>query len=102
MSNIIPIRPDLRADVDEAAITEQVEQIPGELDVDRVIKAQLSATKITRRITELEDCLWAVAQELLRFEPRSASAERAKLLLRNRLEMDVKQAESLPSSDCRP
>ena len=91
MSNIIPIRPNPRADVDEAAITEQVEQLPGELDVDRVIKAQLSATQITRRITELEDCLCAVARELLRFDPRSASAERAKLLLKNRLEIDLKQ-----------
>jgi hypothetical protein len=88
MSNIIPIRPTSRADVDEAAITEQVEQIPGELDVDRVIKAQLSSTQIRRRITELEDCLCATAQELLRFDPRSASAERAKLLLKNRVEIE--------------
>ena len=90
MSNIIPIRPNSRADVDEAAVTEQVEQIPRELDVDRVIKAQLSATQVARRITELEDCLCAVAQELLRFDPRSASAERAKLILKNRLEIDQK------------
>ena len=93
MSNIIPIRPNSRADVDEASITEQVEQISGELDVDRVIKAQLPATQITRRITELEDCLWAVAQELLRLNPGSASLERAKLLLKNRLEIDLKQDE---------
>jgi len=93
MSNIIPIRPNLRDDVDEAAVTEQVEQIPGELDMDRVIKAQLSAPQIARRITELEDCLWTVAQELLRFEPRSTSAERAKLLLKNRLEIDVAEIE---------
>lgn len=88
MSNIIPIKTTSRADVDEAAITEQVEQIPGELDVDRVIKAQFSATQITRRIAELEDCLCAVAQELLRFDPRSSSAERAKLLLKNRVEIE--------------
>jgi len=87
MSNIIPIRTPSRADVDDAAITEQVEQIPGELDVDRMIKAQLSSAQITRRITELEDCLCAVAQELLRLDPRSASAERAKLLLKNRVEI---------------
>jgi predicted CoA-binding protein len=89
MSNIIPIRPNLRSDVDEAAVTEQVEQIPGELNMDRVIKAQLAAPQIARRIAELEDCLWAAAQELLRFDPRSASAEQAKLLLKNRLEIDV-------------
>lgn len=87
MSNIIPIRPNSKADVDETTVTEQVEQIPGELDVDRVIKAQLSSTQIAHRIAELEDCLCAVAQELLRFAPRSASAERARLLLKNRLEI---------------
>ncbi len=88
MSNIIPIRPTSRADVDEAAVTEQVDQIPGELDVDRVIKAQLSAPQVTQRIAELEDCLWALAQEVVRFDPRSLAAERAKLLLKNSLEID--------------
>ena len=88
MSNIIPIKPSSRADVDEAAVMEQVDQIPGELDVDRVIKAQLSAPQVIKRITELEDCLWAVTQELLRFDRSSAAAERAKLLLTNRLEID--------------
>lgn len=88
MSNIIPIKPHSRADVDEAAISEQVQQLPGELDVDRVIKAQLSSAQITRRITELEDCLCAAAQELLRLDPRSPSAERAKLLLKNRVEIE--------------
>lgn len=88
MSNIIPIRPTSRADIDEAAITEQVDQIPGELDVDRVIKAQLSAPQVVQRIMELEDCLWATTQELLRFDPKSVAAERAKLLLKNSLEID--------------
>jgi predicted CoA-binding protein len=87
VSNIIPIRPSSRADVDEAAVTEQVDQIPGELDVDRVIKAQLSAPQVIKRITELEDCLWAVTQELLGFDRSSAAAERARLLLKNRLEI---------------
>ena len=87
MSNIIPIRPTLRADADETAVTEQVEQIPGELDLDRVIKAHLSAPEVVQRITELEDCLWAVAHELQRLDPKSALAERARLVLKNRLEI---------------
>jgi predicted CoA-binding protein len=87
MSNIIPIRPPLRADADETAVTEQVEQIPGELDLDRVIKARLSAPEVTQRITELEDCLWALTQELQRLDPKSAVIERAKLVLKNRLEI---------------
>jgi predicted CoA-binding protein len=87
MSNIIPIRPVSRADVDETAVVEQLAQIPGELDLDRAIKAQLSAAPVARRITQLEDCLWATAQELLRLDPRSALAERAKLLLKDRVEI---------------
>jgi len=87
MSNILPIRPFPRADADETAVTEQVEQIPGELDLDRVIKAHVSAPAVVRRITELENSLWAVAEELLRFDPKSAVAERAKLVLKNRMEI---------------
>jgi hypothetical protein len=96
MSNIIPIRPTVRADVDEAAVTEQVEQIPGELDMDRLIKAQVLAPQVTHRITQLEDCLWAVAQELLRFDPKSSFAERAKLLLKNRLEIELETPSQAP------
>ena len=91
MSNVIPIRPSSRADVEEAAVTQQVDQIPGELDVDRVIKAQLSAPPVVQRITQLEDCLWALTQELLKFNPRSAVAERAKLLLKNSLEIGERE-----------
>jgi predicted CoA-binding protein len=93
VSNVIPIRPTSRADVDEAAVTQQVDEIPGELDVDRVIKAQLSAPKVVHRITELEDCLWALTQELLKFDPRSAVAERARLLLKNSLEIGEREGQ---------
>lgn len=89
MSNIIPIRSVSRADADQTAVAEQIEKIPGELDLDLVIKAQFSAPQVTRRIAELEDCLWAVANDLMKFDPRAASAERAKLLLKNQVEMGV-------------
>jgi hypothetical protein len=97
MSNIFPIRPTPRDDADETAVTEQVEQIPGELDVDRVIKAQVSASAVRKRITELENALWAAAEELFRLDPRSATAERAKLVLKNRLEIETGGPLSLPS-----
>jgi hypothetical protein len=97
MSNIFPIRPASRADADETAITEQVEQIPGELDVDRVIKAQVSAPAVRQRITELENALWAAAEELFRLDPKSATAERAKLVLKNRLEIETGGPVSLPA-----
>ena len=66
MSNIFPIRPKSRDDVDETPVTHQVEQIPGEMDIDRVIKAQASTAAIRHRITELENALWATAEELFR------------------------------------
>jgi hypothetical protein len=97
MSNIFPIKPTSRADADEAAITEQVEQIPGELDIDRVIKAQASAPATRRRITELENALWAAAEELFRLDPKSPTAERAKLVLKNRLEIETGGPVILPS-----
>lgn len=97
MSNIFPFRPASRADADETAVTEQMEQIPGELDVDRVIKAQISAPAVRQRITELENCLWAAAEELFRLDPKSAVAERAKLVLKNRLEIETGGPVNLPS-----
>ena len=89
MSNIIPIRSVSRADVDQAAIAEQMDKIPGVVDFDLVIKAQFSAPQVSRRIAELEDCLWAVANDLMKFDPWAASAERAKLLLKNQAEVGV-------------
>ena len=97
MSNIFLFKPASRADADETAVTEQMEQIPGELDVDRVIKAQAAAPQIRQRITELENCLWAAAEELFRLDPKSATAERAKLVLKNRLEIETGGPVSLPS-----
>jgi hypothetical protein len=74
-----------------------VEQIPGEMDVDRVIKAQASAAQIRRRITELENALWAAAEELLARDAKSAAAERAKLVLKNRLEIETGGPVGLPA-----
>jgi predicted CoA-binding protein len=91
VSNIIPITSLSWADAGETTIVEQVEQIPGEVDVDRVIKAQASAPHIAQRVRELEDCLWAVARELRKYDQTSTAAERAKLLLKNRLEIDIRR-----------
>jgi hypothetical protein len=74
-----------------------MEKIPGELDVDRVIKAQAAAPQVRQRITELENCLWAAAEELFRLDPKSATAERVKLVLKNRLEIETGGPVSLPS-----
>jgi hypothetical protein len=97
MSNIFPFRPKSRDDADETAVTHQVEQIPGEMDIDRVIKAQASAAAVRQRITELENALWASAEELFRLDPKSKVAERAKLVLKNRLEIETGGPVDVPS-----
>jgi hypothetical protein len=97
-SNIFPLRPKSRDDADETAVTEQVEQIPGEMDIDRVIKAQASMAAVRHRITELENSLWAAAEELFRLDPKSAVAERAKAVLKDRLEIETGGPVSLPSA----
>jgi len=97
MSNIFPIRPKERGDADETPVTHQVEQIPGEMDIDRVIKAQASSAAVRRRITELENALWAMAEELFRLDPKSAVAERAKAVLKDRLEIETGGPVGLPS-----
>ena len=89
MGNIFPIQPKSRDDADETPVTQQVQQIPGEMDIDRVIKAQTSTALVRQRITELENALWASAEELFRLDPKSAVAERARAVLKDRLEVET-------------
>ena len=73
---------------EDRTVAEQfIEQIDGETTFDQVAKAQSSMPQVVKRITELENCLWALAEELNRRDPRSPQVERAKLLLKNRLEI---------------
>jgi len=64
-----------------------VEHVDGETSFDQIARAQASMPQVVERITELENCLWAVAEELVRFDPRNPQIERAKLVLKNRLEI---------------
>jgi flagellar hook-basal body complex protein FliE len=79
------VHPDPKAD---NTVAEQfIERIDGETTFDQVAKAQSSMPQVVKRITELENCLWALAEELTRLDPRNSQIERAKLLLKNRLEI---------------
>jgi hypothetical protein len=69
-----------------AAVTE-MDQRADLLEFDKVAIAQSSAPQVVARVTELENCMWALAEELIRFDPRNPQIERAKLLLKNRLEI---------------
>ena len=77
----------------ETAITEYVEKIEGEVALDTYIKAQTSVPEVVKRITELENCLQRLASAVLssdvdRHAELRAAAEEAKLVLKNRLEVD--------------
>src|ERR1700720_209672 len=78
----------------ETAITEYVEKIEGEVALDTYVKAQTSAPEVVKRITELENCLQRLASVVLassdveRHPELRAAAEQAKLVLKNRLEVD--------------
>ena len=73
--------------VDETVAEQFIEQIDGETTFDQVAKAQSSMPQVVARITELENSLWALAEQLTRLDPRNPQIERAKLLLKNRLEV---------------
>jgi hypothetical protein len=64
-----------------------VEHIDGETSFDQIAKAQSSMPQVVKRVTELENCLWSLAEELSRLDARNPQIERAKLLLKNRLEI---------------
>ena len=78
----------------ETAITEYIENIEGQVALDTYVKAQTSAPEVVKRITELENCLWRMADAVLsssevdRHPQLRAAAEEAKLVLKNRLEVD--------------
>ena len=72
---------------DDTVAEQFVEQIDGETTFDQVAKAQSSMPQVVERITDLENCLWALAEELTRLDPKNPQIERAKLLLKNRLEI---------------
>jgi len=84
-----------RADRDETAIAQQIDQIEGEVALDRYVKAQqVMRPEIVKRITELENSLQRLANAV--FASHAADehpelrplVEEAKLVLKNRLEVD--------------
>ena len=78
----------------ETTVTEPIEKIEGEVALDTYVKAQTSAPEVVERITELENTLWRLADAVLhlttigRHPELRAAAEEAKLVLKNRLEVE--------------
>jgi hypothetical protein len=91
---MFPVAPPPRDDVDQAPVTMQAEAAPGEVELDAVIRAQSSLPQVVRRLTTLEDCLWAAVDALGKLPEKAREAlgadaiiDRAKLLLRGDLEL---------------
>src|SRR5262249_6367488 len=78
----------------ETTVTEHIEKVEGEVALDTYVKAQTSAPEVRQRITELEDCLQRLASavwtafDLENHTEMRAAADEAKLVLKNRLEID--------------
>lgn len=78
----------------ETYIAEYIEKIEGEVALDAYVKAQTSAPEVVKRITELENCLQRLASAVMtsmdadKHPELRAAAEEAKLVLKNRLEID--------------
>ena len=78
----------------ETTISEYVEKIEGEVALDAYVRAQTSAPEVAKRIMELENCLQRLASAVMtsihddKHPELRAAAEEAKLILKNRLEID--------------
>jgi hypothetical protein len=78
----------------ETTITEHIEKVEGEVALDAYVRAQTSAPEVVKRITELENCLQRLANAVFALTSIDshpelrAAAEEAKLVLKNRLEVD--------------
>ena len=78
----------------ETTISQYVEKIEGEVALDSYVRAQTSAPDVVKRITELENSLQRLASAIMtssdldKHPELRAAAEDAKLVLKNRLEVD--------------
>lgn len=79
---------------DHTTISQYEESRKGELELDKYVRAQTSAPEVVKRITELENCLWRLADAATQSnksqeEPALRTAiEEARFVLNNRLEVD--------------
>ena len=80
-------------DVDEAALVELIEKLPGEVAFDAYVKALMSTPEVAARLTELENCLQRLANAVWasglidKDSVLRAATEEAAIVLKNRLEV---------------
>lgn len=79
---------------DRTTISQYVEKREGEVQLDKYVRAQTSAPEVVRRIIELENSLWRLADAATQSNKSEedpvlrAAVEEARLVLNNRLEVD--------------
>jgi hypothetical protein len=83
-----------RLERDDTTIVQQIDRIEGEVALDAYAKAQISEPEVVKRVTELENSLQRLANAVassgaIDAHPElRALVEDAKLVLKNRLEVD--------------
>jgi hypothetical protein len=65
MSELFPTKPPFRDDKDIAEIAQGLESVPGQVQLDAVIKAQMSVPQIVERMVKLENCVWHLASAIV-------------------------------------
>lgn len=79
---------------DHTAISQYEEARKGEVQLDKYVRAQTSAPEVVKRIIELENCLWRLADAATQSNKSEEDStlrvaiEEARLALNNRLEVD--------------
>jgi hypothetical protein len=63
--SMFPVAHVPRLDEDIPVAEQVLEAVPGEVDLDAVVKAQSSAPQVVDRMVKLENCVWSLAGVLL-------------------------------------
>jgi len=65
MSELFPTKPPSRDDKDTAEIAQVLESVPGQVQLDAAIKAQMSVPQIVQRMVALENWVWHLARAIV-------------------------------------
>jgi hypothetical protein len=84
-----------RDDVETALVEQVLEHVPGEIDLDKLVKIQTSHPQIAKRMIELENSIWSLVGALLLLPEATRNKigakeaiEQARLLLNRSMVLD--------------
>lgn len=109
LGSVFPLPTPPRDDRETAAIELVQEQVPGEVELDAVVRAQASTPQIVARMVALENCIWSLASLLLALPAETREKigaqgplETAKALLLKSVVLDHNLALAEPGDDAEP